>query len=93
LIEKYIRRFKLQNELQGKLKKFIRTYKEIKNNFSNTKYIPKFDTFSLEDKKDFLARICKVDIENKSEERIDKIFNNTIFSNLKSLEKDLQMIS
>lgn len=93
LIMKYVKRFNLQNELQGKLKKFIRAYKEITNNFSNTRYIPKFDTFSLEDKRAFLTEVCKVDIENKSEERIDRIFNNTIFSNLKSLEKDLQMIS
>lgn len=93
LIEKYVKRFKVQNELEGKLKKFIRTYKEINNNFSKTNYIPKFDTFLLEDKKDFLKTICKIDIENKSNERIERIFNNTIFSNLKSLEKDLQMIS
>lgn len=33
-MEKYIKRFKLENVLQGKLKKFIRTYKEIKYNFS-----------------------------------------------------------
>lgn len=93
LMEKYVKRFKIQNDLGGKLKKFIRTYKEINNNFSKTNYIPKFDTFSLENKKVFLKTICKIDIENKSDEKIERIFNNTIFSNLKSLEKDLQMIS
>lgn len=93
LVDKYIKRFRLESELNGKIKKFIRTYKEINNNFSKTKYIPKFDIFTLNDKKDFLTKICKIGIENKNEERINRIFNNTIFSNLKNLERDLQMIS
>lgn len=93
LIGKYVKRFKMENELKGKLKKFIRTYNEINKNFAKTNYIPKFDSFSLEEKKDFLKTVCKIDIENKSDERIDRIFNNTVFSNLKNLERDLQMIS
>lgn len=93
LVQKYMVRFKLEKELQGKLKRFIRTYKEIKKNFSNTNYIPKFDKYSIEDKKNFLVKVCKVDVENKSEEKINRIFNNTIFSNLKKLERDIQMIS
>lgn len=93
LMQKYVKRFKLEKELQGKVKKFIRTYKEIKNNLSDTKYIPKFDSFSLDDQKDFLIRICRIDIENKNEEKINRLFNNTIFSNLKRLERDIQMIS
>lgn len=93
LMEKYIKRFKLENELQGKLKRFIRTYKEIKYNFSKTTYIPKFDKFTLENKKEFLTKICKIDLENKNDEKIDRMFNNTIFKSLKSLERDLQMIS
>lgn len=93
LMQKYVKRFNLEKELQGKIKKFIRTYKEIKNNLSDTRYIPKFDIFLLDDKKDFLSRICRINIENKNEEKINRLFNNTIFSNLKRLERDIQMIS
>lgn len=93
LINKYIKRFKLP-ELNGRIKKFSRTYCEIRKNLRLTQYIPKFDLYTIEQKKVFLKNVCEfADVESLSERDIENNFRKNIFKNLKELERDLQYIS
>lgn len=93
LINKYIKRFKLP-ELEGRIKKFSRTYCEIRKNLKVTKYIPQFELYTFEQKKSFLQNVCEFsDVESLSVNDIENNFRKNIFKNLKELERDLQYIS
>lgn len=75
-------------------KKFIRTYHEIINNLSNTKYIPNFTEYSNKKKKEVLSEIF--DYKGSlswPDEKVDRIFNKKIFQSIKELEKDIQRFS
>lgn len=75
-------------------KKFVRTYHEIINNLSKTKYIPNFTEYTIKQKKDVLSRIFG--FENPflwTDEKIDRIFSKKIFQSIKELEKDIQRFS
>lgn len=94
LILKYIQRFSLENDFENyKLKKFVRCFHELKKNLHNTEYIPNFDKFTLEEKKDFLLKLTEIDITNFNEYDINKEFERIIFSSIKDLEKDIQGFS
>lgn len=94
LIQKYITRFSLQNELSSyKLKKFVKSFHELNKNLHNTTYIPNFDKFNLEDKKNFLVKLKELDISKLNEYEINKEFDKIIFQSIKDLEKDIQSFS
>ena len=93
LVNKYVKRFKISGT-EGKIKKFSRTYCEIRKNLNATTYIPKFDLFTKQQKKDFLKNVCRIsDVDTFSEDKINFVFRKSIFKKLKELERDLQYIS
>ena len=75
-------------------KKFVRTYHEIINNLSKTKYIPNFTEYSVAKKKEVLNKIFGFkDPFSWTDEKIDRIFSKKIFQSIKELEKDIQRFS
>jgi hypothetical protein len=74
-------------------KKFLRAFNEITNNLTNTKYIPNFDKFSLQDKRRLLRDIFNLKTELLSENDIEYQFNRRIYQTVKDLEKDLARAS
>ncbi|WP_162297949.1 reverse transcriptase/maturase family protein [Halalkalibacillus sediminis] len=87
-------RFKLQNLVdKNQIKRFTRAYNEIRKNFTNTRYLPNFDNYSHENKVDFIEGVLGKPTVDLSKERVDYIFNNTIYKEVNQLEKDIQGVS
>ncbi|MFD1779062.1 reverse transcriptase domain-containing protein [Fredinandcohnia salidurans] len=94
LVEKFINRFGMTKDVtQYKLRKFKRTYNEIRKNLNSTTYIPNFDKYSLDDKKRFIVEVLKDDLKGLSDEQISNIFNKKIYKAMRELEKDTQGVS
>lgn len=94
LVLKIAERYKIQKRIKEQpVKRFVRTYYEIRKNRINTNYIPNFDNYSIEDKKDFIKNVLKVDPDKLREEEIIKRFRKYIFKSIRELEKDVQSLS
>ena len=91
-IKKLIKRFYPQLDT-SQLKKFIRSYHEITKNLKNSKYIPNFDNYNLNEKKSLLSNIFKIKINNFSDTQITDLFDLHIFKSIRDLEKDMQDFS
>lgn len=75
-------------------KKFVRTYHEITNNLSNTKYIPNFSEYTDLQKKEVLNKIFGFhDPFSWSTEKLERVFKKKIFQSIRELEKDIQRMS
>lgn len=77
----------------SKIKRFVRTFYEINYNMRNSRYIPDFSNYSLQDKKELLSRVFWQDIANLNDEEIDHYFYKVVYQSLTDLEKDMQSIS
>ncbi|MGG4548271.1 reverse transcriptase domain-containing protein [Rossellomorea marisflavi] len=87
-------RFELDKLIdENQIKRFSRAYNEIRNNFKNTSYLPNFDSYTLEDKIHFLEETLDKRTHDLSSERIDFLFNTTIYKEVSQLDKDIQEIS
>ena len=87
-VKKQIKRFNINyNSLQ--IKKFVRTYREIKFNLDNTNYIPNFDNLNISDKRIILTDIFDIKIELMETSEIEYEFNKRIYKLIKEVEKDL----
>ncbi|MEL5654853.1 reverse transcriptase domain-containing protein [Serratia ureilytica] len=75
---------------QVKLKSFVRTYYQIQNNRQETKYIPNFDNYTLEEKIHVLSYYFKKNIENLTTREIEYHFKKRISRQVKDLETDVK---
>jgi hypothetical protein len=81
---------------QGRPKTFVKAYHEIRFNMAKSKYIPRFDDYSLEKKMQLIADLQGVELESVkdwSEERINKTFWRLVRREVSELEKDLTPVS
>ncbi len=93
-IKKMFERFMLKEKIDiRKIKRFVKTYHEILYNRFNTGYIPNFSLYTIENKKDFLLNILKLEISGMDDERIITIFDRCIFNTIRNLEEDVQNFS
>lgn len=94
LIKQYIKRFNLEGEVTKiKIKKFIRTFKEIKNNLHGTTYIPNLDEFTVEDKRSFIETVLGLLTSSYSDELVEEMFDRETYKFIRELERDLQHFS
>lgn len=70
-------------------KKFVRTYHEIGHRRYETKYIPNFDLYSLDDKKNALINYFGMDLSKLEDEEIEHEFLKRINRQVKDLLEDL----
>ena len=86
---------KRYNVKKDGIKRFVRTYHEIRNNQHESKYLINADKYNDLDKRLLLAETYKVSVDKLkgSEEEIDKKFRRFLFKDLSSLEKDIQNFS
>nr|WP_250808760.1 reverse transcriptase domain-containing protein [Neorhizobium tomejilense] len=83
-------------EKYGKPKTFVKTYHEIKFNSAATKYIPKYDDFTIKQKMQLIADLEGLDLEdvkNWTEEKINKTFRRLVKREISELEKDITPVS
>jgi RNA-directed DNA polymerase len=93
-IEKLFKRFNITHISKKTIKSFVKTYHEIIYNRSNSRVIPNFDKYSIQQKKDFLRSVMNYRNTNKlDDETIDRHFRRYVFKAIKKLEKDIQHIS
>lgn len=81
---------------QGKPKTFVKAYHEIRYNLAKSKYIPRFDDYSLEKKMQLIADLQGVELESIkdwTEEKINKTFWRLVRREVSELEKDLAPVS
>ena len=95
LIEKFIKRFKVDSYISTKdIKKFTKTYFEINNNIAESKYLLNLNKIEIEEKKKFLKEICLIEnVDSLSEEELDYRYRYNLYRTLKNLERDIDSIS
>lgn len=95
LIEKFIKRFKVDSYISTKdIKKFTKTYFEINNNIAESKYLLNLNKIEIEEKKKFLKEICLIEnVDSLSEEELDYRYRYNLYRTLKKLERDIDSIS
>ncbi|MQY00677.1 RNA-directed DNA polymerase (reverse transcriptase) protein [Sinorhizobium medicae] len=83
-------------EQAGKPKTFVKTFYEIRYNAADTKYIPRFDDYSIEKKMELISTmegIELVEIRDWTREKIEKKFWYYVKREVADLEKDITPIS
>lgn len=94
LIERYCKRFGLEEEIKGgNVKKYVRAMHEIKLNLNQTKYIPNFDNYSVNQKRSFFDQVFEIDTTLYDDEMIVEMFEKETYKYIKELERDLQHFS
>lgn len=95
LIEKFIKRFKVDSFISTKdIKKFTKTYYEIKNNINESKYLLNLNSVEKEEKKKFLKEIClNTNVDNLTDEELDYRYRYNLYRTLKNLERDINSVS
>lgn len=80
----------------GEIKRFVKSYHEIRHNLAETNYIPNFDKFDLVQKKQTIASMSsysETEISTWSIEAIESEFNKIISQEVRDLERDVGNIS
>lgn len=96
-ITKLAKRYKMYNRLFNnsknyRVKRFVRTYHEIKKNLSDTKYIPNSNNMTEDQKKEIL--IMKEIAFNKDDlSDVREKFEKLMFNQIKSLNRDINNFS
>ena len=85
-INKLIKRF----EVTIKPKKFSRAFKELSHRRYETNYIPNFDKYTSDQKKQVLANYFKINIDRLGDEEIDFEFHKRISKQVKDLLEDIK---
>jgi hypothetical protein len=78
--------------LRPQIKRFIRAYHEIRYNLFDTKYIPNFDNYSVEDMRRAINEVKGASLQelnSMGEEELKKTFFTMIGKEVGDLEKDL----
>ena len=75
------------------IKRFVRSYHEIRQSLYETTYIPKIDKFSIDKKRDILSKIYTININKLSEEEIENKFRKIMLREIIDIKKDVQDIS
>lgn len=76
-----------------KPKKFVKSFHEILHRKRQTKYIPNFDTSSVEDKGKMLAKYFGYNLKGMRPDQIDFAFRKKISGQIKDLESDIKDFS
>ena len=83
-------------ERYGTPKRFVKAYHEIKFNLASTRYIPRYDDYSEDQKIDLIATMTSVDrsiVAGWAMERINRRFLQLIRKEVAELERDITPLS
>jgi len=92
LIKRLFDRFNIDKSKLS-IKRFKRTFYEIRYRLHSSNYIPNFDMYSIDDMKKVLEGIYKKDLWKLNEEQIIILFKRIMSKETKELEKDVQFFS
>lgn len=91
VVNKLLERYNIKGKVR--LKRFVRTFHEIKLNLHETKYIPNLDELMMEQKKQLLSEIYGIDLTEKDDKYIEIQFRRIMKQEIRDIEKDVQNIS
>ncbi len=95
LINKFCKRYHENKKLSNilRVKRFVKSYMEIKNALHKTKYIPNIDGYTIEHKKEILKNIYTIDLTHKTERYIEFAFSKIMRREIRDIERDIQHFS
>jgi len=92
-LDQFVRKMlKSRNIPTEGVKSYVRAHKEIRNNLKDSKYIPNFENYTNDQKKNFLKSIVGLDEKELNEYSISQIdyhFRRFLFKTVRTLEKDI----
>lgn len=91
LVQKFIVRYKLTEKI--KCKKFVRSYHEMRQALHETKYIPNFDDYTIEQKCEILAAVYGEEAYSWNEKTINQRFNLIMSREIRDIERDIENFS
>ena len=91
LVQKFIIRYKLLGRIH--CKRFVRTYHEMKLALHETKYIPNFNEYTIEKKRDVLVKIYGNEANIWSDAKTIQFFGKIMSREIRDIEKDIENFS
>lgn len=91
LIEKMLIRYDLKEKIHQK--RFVRSYHEMKQSLHETKYIPNFDTFTLQQKRNVLKKVYGETVDFWNDKTIEQRFCLVMSREIRDVERDVQNFS
>ena len=91
LVQKFIVRYKLTEKI--KCKKFVRAYHEMRQALHETKYIPNFDYYSIEQKREILVAVYGEEAYSWNEKIVNQRFNLIMSREIRDIERDIENFS
>jgi RNA-directed DNA polymerase len=80
---------------EKQVKRFVKAYHEIKFNLDKNKYVPNFDSFTLEEKKAQIVILRPKhasNLDDLSEKEINDLFQDSVGYEVVGLEKDMMEV-
>lgn len=75
------------------IKRFVRAWKEMTLNFTDTHYIPKYDAWSPTEKRNALSRLFGPVGSRVSDDEVSRRFSHLVYSEVRDMERDLSGLS
>ena len=91
LLGKLLERYGMDPSI--KQKRFVRTYHEIRQALHTTSYVPNFDKYTIDDKRQVVSRVYKKDFSKADEYVVEDFFGKIISKEIRDIEKDIQAFS
>ncbi|MCU2469371.1 hypothetical protein N8Q92_18290 [Enterobacter hormaechei subsp. steigerwaltii] len=89
-LDDFIARLCKRYNVNLQLKSFVRAHYQIKHKRRETKYVPNFDKYNLEQKAYVLNHYFNKSTENLTDEEIEYNFNKRIAKQVKDIETDVK---
>ena len=91
LVQKFVVRYKLTGKIR--CKKFVRAYHEMRQALHETKYIPNFDDYSIEQKREILVAVYGEEAYSWNEKIVIQRFNLIMSREIRDIERDIENFS
>ena len=91
LVQKFVVRYKLTGKIR--CKKFVRAYHEMRQALHETKYIPNFDDYSIEQKREILVAVYGEEAYSWNEKIVNQRFNLIMSREIRDIERDIENFS
>lgn len=91
LVFSLLKRYKLDNKI--KCKRFVRTYYEITKALHITKYIPNYDNYKIQDKRDILEQIYDSRVRTWADSEVEHRFQLVMSREIRDIERDIEHFS
>ncbi len=86
-----LKRYKLDKKVN--CKRFVRTFYEITKSLHTTKYIPNFDKFGINEKREVLRQIYGIKMDSWNDEEIEFKFRMVMANEIRNIERDIENFS